>query len=128
MALKKRPKKLEKEYIRLTPSIILLFNAISGIITLCNNYSYYYIIASLAGCSFIFLPQFLINKRRYDLCIYYLISVITVFLNMSLSMVYYFLQYNSRTYLIQVITLNSIGVIIFLIGRFKCIELFKKKI
>ena len=47
MALKKQPKKLEKEYIRLTPSIILLFNAISGILTLCNNYSYYYIIASL---------------------------------------------------------------------------------
>lgn len=121
----KRLKKQEKEYIKSTPAIILLFNAIGGILVLCGLHRCYYIVASLTGCSFIFLPQFLINKRRYDLCNYYLASVITVFLNIGLSVVYYFIHYSSYQYLLQVIILNSVGVFVYLLGRFNS---FKKKV
>lgn len=77
-------------YAMYSPLVMLLGNVISGLCYICENYSIFYYLSMLTGYSLVFIPQFIINHKRYKLCKFYKAATITLFISIVINWFYYF--------------------------------------
>lgn len=106
---------LEVFYVMYSPLIMLLGNVICGLFYLCEVYSIAYYFSVLTGYSLIFIPQFIINCKRYKLCKYYKAATISLFISIVLSLTYQIRLLESTYWYVRLILIiNIIGCICYL--------------
>lgn len=112
---------LETFYAMYSPLLILLGNVICGLCYLYKIYSSVNYLSMLTGYSFVFIPQFIINYKRYKLCKFYKAATIFLFLSMIVSFLYQIGIISSCYYYIRMsIVVNIIGgIFYFFIRPFK---------
>ena len=101
-------------YIMYSPLVMLLGNVISGLCYICEIYSIFNYLSMLTGYSLVFMPQFIINHKRYKLCKFYKAAIITLFVSIVINWLYYFGAFGSNIVYIRFsFVVNIIGVIFY---------------
>lgn len=101
-------------YIMYSPLVMLLGNVISGLCYMCEIYSIFNYLSMLTGYSLVFMPQFIINHKRYKLCKFYKAATITLFVSIVINWFYYFGTFGSNIVYIRFsFVVNIIGVIFY---------------
>ena len=101
-------------YVMYSPLVMLLGNVISGLCYMCEVYSIFNYLSMLTGYSLVFMPQFIINYKRYKLCKFYKAATITLFVSIVINWLYYFGAFGSNIVYIRFsFVVNIIGVIFY---------------
>lgn len=99
-------------YVMYSPLIMLLSNVICGLCYIFESYGIYYYLSMLSGYSLIFIPQFIINHKRYKLCKFYKAATITLFISMIINWLYYLNVFgNNIVYVRLSLIVNIVGCI-----------------
>lgn len=101
-------------YVMYSPLIMLLSNVVCGLCYIFENYGIYYYLSMFSGYSLIFIPQFIINYKRYRLCKFYKAATIPLFVSMVINWLYYFnIITNSVVYIRVCLIVNIVGCIFY---------------
>lgn len=119
---------LEVFYVMYSPLLILLGNVICGLCYLQKIYIVANYFSVLTGYSLIFIPQFIINYKKYGLCKFYLAAVTFLSMSIFISLLY---QYNILSdlyyYVRGILAVNVLGCICyFFVKRCKNIKTKKR--
>lgn len=101
---------LEVFYVMYSPLIMLLGNIISGLFYLHEIYGLVNYFSVLTGYSLVFIPQFIINYKRYKLCKFYKIATIFLFISIVVNLLYLINIINSNYVYIRIsLIVNILG-------------------